>query len=261
MTKTLYIGDIHGSWDVLEILVKTAMLRHPDIKRVVQVGDAGFWPRMSIKYWYSHSSVPVPVFFIDGNHEDHFTLLQNMTTEPAVRHPAYTGALHIPRGFYHDKILYMGGASSIDKDYRTPGHDWFPDESISQKDFETACLNSGNQIVNVMVCHDTTKRGFGYMTPFLFGGGLKSCGETDRIALEELFIRAKPKLYIHGHYHGSRHYEIEGCLFIVLKNPDSMQNEIISSFKSGGGPALKKALDECTIVADENGNIYTDVSR
>ena len=33
-------------------------------------------------------------------------------------------------------VLFMGGALSVDKAWRTPGYDWFPEESITTGDLD-----------------------------------------------------------------------------------------------------------------------------
>jgi len=249
MRKTLYVGDIHADFEVLEAFAMHMLGIFPDITRVIQVGDFGFWPDFGIDYWYRKCQLPVPVFFIDGNHEDHIALRHRSTSVPAKKSGLFD-AFHIPRGYCEDGILFMGGADSPDKEYRQAGITWFVEENIHGRDvdFATQNIRVHGRPIRVMVAHDTTEGAFPLVKRQHW-----QMGDWNRIALERLFAIAKPILYVHGHLHFHSEYTYQGCRFICLRNADHfhMQLKYAPSDED-----ITLAARECCLVADEEGNVY-----
>ncbi|PWJ12118.1 hypothetical protein [Jannaschia seohaensis] len=100
------IGDIHGRRDLYARALAGA-------KESVQIGDfgMGFIPEEDLATW---PGGPGHKFF-RGNHDD-----------PALcrAHPA-----HLESGPYGN-LFVVGGGWSIDREYRTPGVTWWPDEEL-----------------------------------------------------------------------------------------------------------------------------------
>ena len=81
--RILFIGDIHGdirsTWEMLD-----AARRELRIGAAVQVGDFGFFPEILGNLPDDFPRFPVPLYAIDGNHEDHAWLAacrENRTVE------------------------------------------------------------------------------------------------------------------------------------------------------------------------------------
>ncbi|MBL8019725.1 MAG: metallophosphoesterase [Leptospirales bacterium] len=221
MALTLYVGDIHSDFLALERLVFAALSRL-DVERVVVVGDFGFFPDTHQDYWYQKSKLPIPVLFLDGNHDDHAALDHGSIAVPARKSLCFD-ALHIPRGYCADGVLYMGGATSFDREFTTQGIDWFPEENISDDDMTRARAQIASHVgsIHTMVCHETTDGAF----QVLRGGE----SDRNRARLEELFQLVRPRLFIHGHHHRFRKYEYQGCTFVALRNLDHFHFEIIEA--------------------------------
>src|SRR6266511_1602211 len=70
--RVLLVGDTHGNALGLERAVFPAAREHAaDV--IFQVGDFGWWPRSptSAAFLDAARRAPVPLWWIDGNHEDH----------------------------------------------------------------------------------------------------------------------------------------------------------------------------------------------
>ncbi len=239
MTITLYIGDVHGEFANFEEIAKCAIRLSPvQIDQIVQVGDFGFWPRQGV--WYRKSTLPVPVRWIDGNHED-FDALESGSGF----HEDFD-AEHIPRGTVEGHVLYCGGAASIDKAWRTPGFDWFYQERINQRQVEAAIEALSEVDIRVMVAHDTTDKGYPHV---LSPGKLRTADRSSEYALQVLIEAARPNLYIHGHHHLSREYEVERCRFRSLDMIPMGEMSLTSEM-------LELVTRDCCIVADDNGATY-----
>ena len=197
MYKILVVGDIHGSWGRLNTLISK---KKPDI--ILQVGDFGWWPSMEINIkkqhacnkWILKGVKPgsSKIYWCDGNHEEHPDLIQNGKI-----HEMYDGVYHASRGSVFTlpdgrNVLFVGGADSIDKNFRTPGRDWFGGENISQVEFET--IMSVDKKIDIVISHTC---------PMKFDIVEKthdSC-DTNRLVLDEVLTKYKPNYWYFGHWH------------------------------------------------------------
>jgi len=187
--KILIIGDVHGNWSALRVAIKLARSKGCD--RILQVGDFGFWGESINKL-----NIDFPVYFIDGNHEQ-FPLLvkkRNGATGIAeVRRNIY----HIPRGFSEkwgkSQFLFIGGAFSIDRSFRTLGRTFFLEEEIN--DEEIALALSHTETMDVVITHDAPFK-FYTVEPFNFINSIQN-----REKLDKLIEKYWPKNWFFGHYH------------------------------------------------------------
>lgn len=127
------VGDVHAKFGALHKL----FVKYPELmecEAVIQLGDFGLWPG------YGYTVPPREILWIDGNHE-HFPSLAGLTVPTTVAE----NAVYIPRGTVLQidglNVAFLGGAESIDKDMRTPGYDWFPEESITYGDMMRLMAN------------------------------------------------------------------------------------------------------------------------
>lgn len=182
-----FIGDIHGE----EVEYRKIISR---CDSSIQVGDFGIGFR-------NFNAIDPNHRFIRGNH-DNPSLCQS--------HPNW-----IPDGnvevIEEKTFMFVGGAKSIDKDYRTPGLDWWPEEELSTQALEVMIDLFCSVKPDVMVTHDFPDS----VTNMLFKRYAESIPRT-REAFDYMLDTHKPKLWIAGHWHRSRDTVIEGCRFICL---------------------------------------------
>lgn len=175
-------------------------------KIILHTGDFGVW-RGNERYLHavSHAlgQAGAELWFVDGNHEDHPYLRQlghPGTPEPNLIAPHI---LHLERGtrwIWDDRTwLALGGAVSVDKNYRTEGKDWFEAEEITPGQ-EKEIIAAG--AADVLVSHDAPSRvalplgvppaGFLPMIPR---------AEAHRERLQRICQSVQPRWIFHGHYH------------------------------------------------------------
>lgn len=190
--KILITGDIHGNFKRLRIVIEE---QKPDI--VLNVGDFGFFPKIS-NVWKTIRELElvnhIPIYWCDGNHEDHESLLN--LTEDFENYNVPKNLYYMSRGsilqlFDGRNILFFGGAESIDKHRRIPGFDWFPEESITNKDIYK--LPNTNVNIDVVISHTC---------PLEFDIGLDDfTNSPSRKALSYILGRYHPKQWYFGHFH------------------------------------------------------------
>jgi Icc-related predicted phosphoesterase len=185
--KVALIGDVHGLPEFSPQLMSGGS---------IQVGDCS----LNYNQWVGKATNK-KVFFIDGNH-DNFDILNPDAREP---YSVINNLYHIPRGYVSGKVLFIGGAESIDKSMRTPGIDWWPQESISQLQYHR--IMDLNVPIEVIISHDCPLNARTEL-------GLPNDGRSpSALALSAIYSRFKPKLWVFGHHHRTITNTIGECTF------------------------------------------------
>lgn len=206
--RIAFAGDWHGNANWANGVITSLAARGVDV--VVHVGDFGIWPGgQGREYLASVDKVAarsgIDVLFIDGNHDDHHQIAEAPRAEGLGRFGEHIW--HIPRGtrWVWGEVRFggLGGAVSVDRDGRTPGVSWWPEESITVADEQA--FQSGGQ-VDVAVTHDCPSgvaiRGV------TFEQGVRAWGYRAIVASEEhrkvlaaALDPTRPAVIVHGHYH------------------------------------------------------------
>jgi len=186
-----FIGDIHGNF--MQYCGIAQQVGHS-----VQVGDygAGF-------------SYPYPEFdennhrFIRGNHD---------SPEECRRHPNWINDGRVEETIHSGAIMYVGGARSIDQEWRTEGHNWWPEEELSIAELGRMVDRYIDLKPAVMVTHDCPEA---VVHPF-FGSLAVSEDTRTRQAFQSMWEAHKPDLWIFGHWHYAVDQKVLGTRFICL---------------------------------------------
>lgn len=214
----MLLGDTHGNRGFTKQAITWASENGVD--RLVQVGDFGYWPRTNngqrfLRDVGKHSAqLGVPLFFIDGNHEDHLRLDTLMTRQDPDREFPWISfgkypISYIPRGsrWEWDGAVFgaFGGAFSIDRKHRiedSGSYGWFhnevPDESV---------IPSLGK-VDVLLTHDSP-----IVPPAMHGSAYKrdATSEECQRAVYRALVATEARLLIHGHWHLSQRYRVNGA--------------------------------------------------
>lgn len=131
---------------------------------VIVLGDFGCWPDKNEELKILNQKLNYTLLFIDGNHE-HFPFLNSFPVGQKFGgkiHDVY-GIYHLCRGEVFEipvegrslKVAVCGGGDSKDKEKRTEGVDWFPEEQINQDDERRMIENAHlyNMNVDVFLSH------------------------------------------------------------------------------------------------------------
>src|SRR5665213_1502007 len=105
--KTRIIGDVHGR-------TLGYLNRITNVERSIQVGDFGFGFGTKGEAKFIDSLIdqmPGEHLIIRGNHDSPLEIAKS--------------SHYIPDGTVKGSTMFIGGASSIDREYRMPGVDWW----------------------------------------------------------------------------------------------------------------------------------------
>lgn len=206
--KVLLVGDTHC--DTTFAINVTDMARELEVETIVQLGD--FCLRLNESFlrvwsdWLDEDDSRL-FFWLDGNHDDH-DFLDEMTDGADLDHPVafwHENMYYCPRGSVtklgDTTVMFMGGAHSIDWMRRTPGVDWWPQETIKDHEVDRAIDNAYD--VDVICSHDCPET-------IWFGGKLDEgdykvdrASEHNRKQVTRLVEAVLPWNLYHGHYHES----------------------------------------------------------
>ncbi len=217
--RVLISGDWHaGTAHAIRTIDRASEL---GIDRIVQVGDFGFWPRFDQGLAFldavsQHAvAAGVSIWFCDGNHEDHDELPHDAAAEPVEIRPGITW---VPRGAVVEwtgrRLLFFGGAVSVDQDSRVTGWTWFANEIPDQTQWDRA---HGAGRVDVVVAHDTVPempvRG---LPPLSIPWSARRRASEHRKRLRELCKANQPVWWFHGHFHQRSSARLWGTRFESL---------------------------------------------
>lgn len=207
MEKLRLIGDIHGQFDIW----KNELIAGCD--RSVQVGDFGIGFPLSgpdDDGIFETTTYPSDVDsskhrFIRGNHDD---------PSKCKTLPAYIADGHTER-IGTTRIMYIGGALSIDKAYRIPGLSWWEDEELSYPKLDRMIDIYCSWKPDLLITHECPE--------FISDTVLRSINRTKfnmqsrtRNAFQLMFDEYKPSAWYFGHWHNTYQNEHFGTYFRCL---------------------------------------------
>lgn len=200
-----FAGDWHGNFPYTRKALNYAANHGAEV--VVHVGDFGVWsPYNYIRAVGDEAArLGLQVFFVDGNHEDHLWLDSMPVREDGFR-VLHDNVAHITRGtiWTWDNVNFMGlgGAHSVDRQWRREDVDWFSEETITYGQAFEAWSTVHD--IDIMITHDCPDRvdipGIAG-NPLGFPAAEIDLAEKHRELLGFVVDSVQPKILVHGHYH------------------------------------------------------------
>lgn len=192
-----FIGDIHGKiGPYLNCLSGCA--------ESVQVGDFGLGFG-DLTAACVDSMIGGGHYFIRGNHD---------SPDECAKSKHW-----IVDGHYERGMMFVGGADSIDKEYRIEGVSWWRDEECSANNLGAYIDDYEQYKPRVMVTHDAPASIIGHLFSVYDGN-------RTRQALDAMFSIHRPEIWIFGHWHKHVDQVIHGTRFICLAELEYIDLEI-----------------------------------
>ncbi|MCK9429097.1 MAG: metallophosphoesterase [Candidatus Omnitrophica bacterium] len=225
--RILICGDTHGDKPDILILCKIAV--NKKCSHIMICGDFGIWEHLEQEKGFIDyvSKLAIEynliINFIKGNHENH-ELLNIWAHDDVFPVEIKPNLWYYPNRCLFEwddvRVYVMGGAYSTDKENRTIGLSWWPDEEISMKD---VYLSSEVGHVDILLSHDMPESSNLYSlngtlsksSQLIFNENSRYYkqdlySQSHRRKLQEVIERVHPKLLFHGHFHvrydGRGHY-------------------------------------------------------
>lgn len=222
-----FAGDWHGTvrWAVKALKVLDAW----GVKFVYHLGDFGVWPDTTVEKWgtnYRRSingllyKYGMQMVVILGNHEWYDKVEEWPLNEFGfIVEPEHPYIWYATRGqvWQHNDawVAGLGGAFSIDKDFRAEGLEWWPQEAITVENVETLRANmeaAGIDKVDLFLSHDHPA-GLNHGKEFDLDPHLANESARQRVILRDAVDYARPFNLVHGHWHKKLINRYEGAGF------------------------------------------------
>jgi hypothetical protein len=174
----------------------------------MQVGDFGDgWPG-SERFQYTGD---LPFHWLDGNHENYDLLDAGYTSSSKLVH-------YQPRGSVLEldklRVMFFGGASSIDKKHRTMGKSWWPQEEITYGQVSQAL--QVDRPIHAVFSHEHP-----VSIPYNFPGMKDGFGLGDQQGLDALMSHFRPDFWFFGHYHDPDFGKVNNTTWVCCPIIDS----------------------------------------
>lgn len=220
-------GDKHGTYDdVFEFCYKYKTTR-ADI--LIILGDAGINYFLNDNDYILKNSLlqlPITLFCIHGNHEErpeNIITYKIKTFKMGIVYyeEEYPNILFAKDGevynFDNKKVLVIGGAYSVDKDYRLMmGYNWYESEQPNEqiKEDVKSKLKEYNNKVDIILSHTCPFKYIPYEA-FISGIDQSKVDNSTEKYLDEIEHKTTYSLWYCGHYHIDK--EIDKIIFMFNK--------------------------------------------
>lgn len=206
--QLLLAGDWHGDAEWARYVIAQAPVGHDGSRLIIQLGDFGVWPGRTGARYLDRVAAALEAsnarcLFLDGNHED-FTQLAAFPTRPDGLREIRPRLFHLPRATRWNwrelRFLALGGATSLDRPWRTSGVDWWPAEGLTDADHDRAVRGG---VCDVMLTHDAPS-GIdvpGIPAPSTWDPDEVERADQHRVRLREVVDAVRPTWLFHGHFH------------------------------------------------------------
>lgn len=199
---SLFIGDVHGKFSRYRNLIR-------GVPPTIQVGDMGVGfrrtqgPRVG-----EFTQNPPHLVMSSGNHR----FIRGNHDNPAEcgKHSQW-----IADGTVEDGMMFVGGAQSIDKEWRTEDYSWWKDEELSPADLDSIRSVYASVRPHTMVTHDCPEEVAEALATHVGKAKLAFCSRT-RWAFQDMWHTHSPKLWVFGHWHHSFDHVLRGTRFVCL---------------------------------------------
>jgi Icc-related predicted phosphoesterase len=210
-----FIGDVHGKYKQYHRLIK-------EVDASIQVGDMG----VGFRYhgYRSHDigkACPNPYHdlmvrqnarFIRGNHDNPNVCRNHSQWIP-------DGTIEM---IGNSKVMFIGGATSIDIHTRLEGYSWWPDEELNISELYRMYDLFMEEKPDIMVTHECPTQ----VAALLVRSFKLEHSSGSRQAFESMFESHKPSMWIFGHYHQPFKMDIYGTEFICLAELETLDIEL-----------------------------------
>lgn len=226
----IFFGDWHGDLTFAIAALERAISKYPDITVYYHVGDFGIWPGddayISTIVSMMQSSGKTLVV-TGGNHEDwdKWDRLTAQQTRPFTYKGG--GLVLLPKKYFwtHAGVTFasVGGAGSIDKQWRVEGKSWWPQEIISD-DVVNEVEEGDVDQVDILITHEASDDPVFPVRKILENPFVQMkwphedivISEEQRKLVSRVIAKVKPKVHLHGHWHEPWQRDAVDCKTVSL---------------------------------------------
>ena len=225
--KIKIVGDIHGGihsgGPINNVSLVSIFEETPSDHHIISVGDLGFSETYQILNKHLSENPQVQFSTIMGNH-DHY---DRLTKYDWFIENGTVSVMDDGR-----KIMFIGGASSIDRHSRIEDYSWFKTEQLSMQSLYTMIDVYEVEKPDIIISH-TFPHSFIELSNIMpnltwygdatsDGGCVPHAIPRTELTLEQMFQSHQPQLWIGGHWHKSASMIYNSTRFIILNEHETL---------------------------------------
>ncbi|MEN9358902.1 MAG: hypothetical protein RL095_437 [Verrucomicrobiota bacterium] len=216
-----FIGDTHADLTRFKTLLRDIRLPRSGSILCIQVGDFGYLgyeervtnDGRAGRLMTALEKYDIDLLFIDGNHEDFVWMKERYSLDihaPRFQ-PVGPRLTYAGRGAEAEirgqSVIFLGGAGSIDRPWRTPQVDWFPEEALDPELDLPRLVRT--RPLDLLISHDSPLTEAVKAAHAVFAARAKvdvaaeaytaECNQRYARVVEQL----RPRQIVHGHQHQS----------------------------------------------------------
>lgn len=235
MTKIALAGDWHGHLQWQKAALHT-LGRRGDIEVVLHAGDYGVgWPGNWPDFVNSAESVlrkyNMYLYVTPGNHEN-WDWINTREYDDTGMHWMTNHACLLRRNAFFDipyddgksRLVHsLGGAASIDYQFRNQGISWWKEEMLTYGDVIRARAIGEENDVDIMVTHDAPDGGTDRVQRIIDNPDFSmwtvqglAYAAQGRAMMNHAVAGVKPKVFVHGHFHAADMKQTDETLWVSL---------------------------------------------
>lgn len=195
MKEIICIGDVHGKTKQYQKIIRQ---KYPDVP-TMQLGDMGIgFPEVGLHEMPTHHK------WFRGNHDNPQKCRETHN---------YAGDWGFMPDTAPGKLMWIGGAFSIDAIYRVVGVSWWPDEELSYDELQKVIAAYSIARPDYVLSHEAPSRAGRAMLDTLMGPYFSAkgdcCNSRTAEALQQMLDIHQPKEWVFGHYHVDRSFYVQ----------------------------------------------------
>lgn len=218
-TTIAFLGDWHGYTQPARRIITAT--KQENATHLLHTGDFGIWKGQGTDLFLKDVNLRLKMnnqilYLVDGNHEEfpHLYDEKQFPMQEDGTRRIRSNIFHLPRGFRWEwsgiRFMALGGAYSIDRNYRKSGSTYFEEEVLSSHDIKKA-LQGGK--VDVLISHDspadspnpvTDDPSSQHYAARTFGHEHLAGSNAHRLLMQSVTDKVDPAIIAHGHYHKYR---------------------------------------------------------
>ncbi|MCK9913809.1 metallophosphoesterase [Microbacterium ginsengisoli] len=243
-------GDWHGNAAWATQAIARIALADSQVRDILHAGD--FWPSPSFLASVDAACADAGVervFVTLGNHEPWAELTPLITDgQPALLSER---VWVLPRPYMFTvaglPALSLGGASSVDRQWRVEGYSWWPDEEITD-DMVSRAVHAGD--VAIMITHESPEStpvaavaAVLASNPHGFPRAALLASAASRARVSEVWDALRPDVLFHGHMHAPGIGKTSDGRTVVSLGCDRQPMNVVLLEVSAAGVRVRRIAD------------------